>query len=149
MDDEVVAHSMWGLLDHVSLLYRLYGKFLSDLLQFTLVVDIGVLQGRLRIIEHSVQIDRLRRTFWRKRTCISERVKYAFPLDIAIRFRCRELSDLAELTVSLCESGVLEVWFNTGAASFFICLSLAEIDVSQYRPWLPISNPNLGSTLLS
>ena len=131
MDDKVVAHSMRGLLDHVSLLYRLYGKFLSDLLQLTLVVDIGVLQGRLRILEHRVQIDRLRRTFWRKRTCISERVKYAFPLDITIRFRCRELSDLGELTVSLCEAGILEVGFNTGAASFFISLGLAEIDVSQ------------------
>ena len=64
MNDEVVAHSMRGLLDHVSLLNRLYSKFLSDLLQLTLVVDIGVLQGRLWIVEHRVQVDLLWRISW-------------------------------------------------------------------------------------
>ena len=64
MDDEVVALSMRGLLSHIFSLDRLHGKFLRDLLQLAFVVYIGVLQGRLRIVEHRVQVDLLWRIRW-------------------------------------------------------------------------------------
>ena len=61
MDDEVVVLFEWGLLDHISHLDRLQCKFLGYLLQLTFMVDIRVLQGRLRVLKHSVQIDRVLR----------------------------------------------------------------------------------------
>ena len=106
------------------------------------MVDIGVLQCRLRIIEHDVHINGLRRQ------STSELVKYAFPLYIAILFRRRELSKLRELAAGLGKASILEVGFYTGASSFIISFHFAEVDVSQNTPRLPIDNANLRSTHL-
>ena len=144
MDDEVVILFERGLLDNVSHLDRLKSKLLGYLLELTFMVDIRVLQGRLRVFKHSVQIDRVLR--W---ICRSELVKYAFPLLFAIRFRGRKLRELAELNVSLVEACVLELRFDTCAASFIIRFSFAEVDVSQETPRMTISDANLGSTLPS